>query len=127
MIHLLAILAMATQGLSVAVMSRAVAGESDLSRYVCVLPSQEATSSEKLLAGDLADLLSEKERQKQNAGQDCPLCVLAHGAPLPEKQGVNVPRAFIEAAAAQRYEPQFVQFRRGPPLGTRAPPVSLIA
>lgn len=95
----------------------------DLGEYVCGSPGHNLTPEAERLALTIASLIGDDAADDEQASTGgCPLCVLAHGAPLPEIEA-PAQRASL-AYRADRPLPVaiVVHAPRGPPVGAQAPP-----
>ena len=94
----------------------------DVARLICAPSGGEALSeAEALFAG-----LFDQEPEESEPRGDCPACVLAHGAPLPEMQAPARRASFAVTIDTPIFETAFAYPAQGPPLGLRAPPATAL-
>jgi hypothetical protein len=127
--RVLAMLALVTQALMPGAMAAAMSRPGDVPAIVCAMPGKDLSAGASTLGADLANLLADKAAgDLPDESHDCHDCVLAQGAALPSVAAVAAP-AFSAPVpeTAPRTEVRFWAMPRGPPLGSRAPPVSLKA
>lgn len=127
--RILAMLALLTQALMPGAMAAAMSRPGDIPAIVCAMPGKDMSAGASALGADLAALLADKAASDQpDNSHDCHDCVLAQGATLPVVAALDAPsfEAPVPEIAA-RSEVRFWAVPRGPPLGSRAPPVFLEA
>jgi hypothetical protein len=123
-LRLLAMLVIASQGLLPMPVAAAQGHGLDISSIMCAADGQ-FTPPSRATAERLAAILDDEAPQEHLHDNDCPLCTLAHGAPLPERIALRMPFAFSGVHTKAIYEPGFVHLPQGPPLGSRGPPETL--
>ncbi len=127
--RVMAMLALMSQALMPGAMAAAMSRPGDVPAIVCAMPDKDMSASARALGADLANLLADKAASDQpENSHDCHDCVLAQGATLPMVAAVDTP-AFSAPAPefAPRNDARFWAVPRGPPLGSRAPPVFMKA
>lgn len=127
--RVLAMLALVTQALMPGAMAAAMSRPGEVAAIVCAMPGKEMSAGASALGADLAALLADKAAgDLPDESHDCHDCVLAQGATVPVVPDVAAP-AFSapEPEIAPRSDVRFWAMPRGPPLGSRAPPVFLKA
>lgn len=99
----------------------------DVASFVCGKGGEPPSARTLQMAHHLAHLLGHDEGDASHEHSGCPLCVLAHSAPLPV---VVLPRE----PAPVHYRPDIVPTTdlvvyapRGPPVGSQGPPLQLEA
>lgn len=127
--RMLAMLALVTQALMPGAMAAAMSRPGDVPAIVCAMPGKDMSAGASVLGADLARLLADKAASDQpDESHDCHDCVLAQGATLPVVAPVAAPSFNAPVPEiAPRTEVRFWAMPRGPPLGSRAPPVFLKA
>lgn len=97
----------------------------DLGQYVCGSPGHDLSPEAKRLALKIAGLIGDDASQdnEQQASGGCPLCVLAHGAPLPEIEVLAQRDVFVYRAETPLNAAIVVHAPRGPPVGSQGPPI----
>jgi hypothetical protein len=118
---MLALLALATQSLMPGAMAAASTSRPDMAAILCAMPEQDMAAVSGV-GVDLARLIQKKQSDSTDMDHDCPACVLAHSATLPEPVVLTAPQGRAAAQTAPRFEVRFAQVPRGPPVGSRAPP-----
>lgn len=127
--RVLAMLALVTQALMPGAMASAMSRPGEVPAFVCAMPGKNMSAGASTLGADLANLLADKASgDLPDESHDCHDCVLAQCATLPAVAAVSAP-AFSAPVPeiAPRAEGRFWAMPRGPPLGSRAPPVFLKA
>ena len=127
--RVLAMLALVTQALMPGAMASAMSRPGEVPAFVCAMPGKNMSAGASTLGADLANLLADKASgDLPDESHDCHDCVLAQCATLPAVAAVPAP-AFSAPVpeTAPRTEVRFWAMPRGPPLGSRAPPVFLKA
>ena len=127
--RVLAMLALVTQALMPGAMASAMSRPGEVPAFVCAMPGKNMSAGASTLGADLANLLADKASgDLPDESHDCHDCVLAQCATLPAEAAVSAP-AFSAPVPeiAPRAEVRFWAMPRGPPLGSRAPPVFLKA
>ena len=127
--RVMAMLALLSQALMPGAMAAAMSRPGDIPAIVCAMPDKDMSAGARALGADLANLLADKAANDlPDNSHDCLDCVLAQGAMLPVVAAVDAP-AFSAPVAepAPRNDARFWAVPRGPPLGSRAPPVFLKA
>ncbi len=127
--RLLALLALISQALMPGAMAAAMSRPGDVPAFVCAMPGQEEAKAASALGAELASLLADKAADDAPAvDHDCHDCVLGQTAALPDVASVAAPVLYTVAAdVSPCAEPRFWAVPRGPPLGSRAPPVVMKA
>lgn len=127
--RVLAMLALVTQALMPGAMASAMSRPGEVPAFVCAMPGKNMSAGASTLGADLANLLADKASgDLPDESHDCHDCVLAQCATLPAVAALSAP-AFSAPVPeiALRAEVRFWAMPRGPPLGSRAPPVFLKA
>jgi hypothetical protein len=121
----LAVIALISQAMMAAAYSRT----GELPAVLCAFPEDVAHgSASREVGAELAQLIAKKSKPApMDSGHDCPACVLAFAATLPEPVVLKSLISMGEPEAAPVFEVRFVHSPRGPPVGSRAPPVSMKA
>lgn len=123
LMRFLALVALATQALMPGSMAAASTRSSDLPSILCAMPDMQGARS--AAGSDLAELITKKSQpDPASSDHDCPACVLAQTALLPELVVLKSPVTGGVAHTAPIFEVQFAHVPRGPPVGSRAPPSS---
>lgn len=127
--RLLALIALISQALMPGAMAAAMSRPGEMPAFICAMPGQDEAKGASALGAELASLLADKAADDAPAlDHDCHDCVLGQAASLPDVAGVAAPVLYAVAAdISPRAEPRFWAVPRGPPLGSRAPPVSMKA
>lgn len=122
----LAVIALISQALMPGMMAAAsTARPGDVAPVLCALPGDTVHGA---VGAELAQLIAKKSAPAPaDSGHDCPACVLAFAATLPEPVILNTPVSIGAPDTAAVFEVRFVHAPRGPPVGSRAPPVLLKA
>lgn len=94
----------------------------DVARLICAPSGGGALAEAEALFADLLD----QESEERGALGDCPACMLAYGAPLPEIQTAAQPAPFAAIIDTPVFETAFAYPAQGPPLGLRAPPATTL-
>ncbi len=125
----LAVIALISQALMPGMMAAASARPGNLPAVLCALPGDDVHgSASREVGAELAQLIAKKSKPAPtDYGHDCPACVLAFAATLPEPVVLKSPVSMGEPESAPVFEVRFVHSPRGPPVGSRAPPVSMKA
>lgn len=124
----MALLALATQALMPGAMAAASTGSPDAPAILCSMPDGNMTGASSSVGSELADLIAKKSQSDQtDMDHDCPACVVAQTATLPEPMVLKEPVKDSAAQTAPVFEVRFAQVPRGPPVGSRAPPEFLKA
>ncbi len=125
----LALIALATQALMPGSMAAASThNKGDLAAVVCAMPGTEMHGVSHAVGSDLAELIASKSSSApSDTDHDCPACVIAQTATLPEPVVLKSPITGSVSQTAPVFEVRFAHVPRGPPVGSRAPPVSLKA
>lgn len=121
LVRALALIALATQSLMPGAMAAASTSRPDMAAILCAMPAQDMAAAAGIGA-DLARLIQKKQSGSTDMDHDCPACLLADTATLPEPVCLKAPLKNAVAQTAPRFEVRFVQVPRGPPVGSRAPP-----
>lgn len=127
--RVLAMLALVAQALMPGAMAAAMSGPGDRPAFVCAMPGKDMSQGARAIGADLANLLADKAASElPDESHDCHDCVLAQGAALPSVAAVVAPVFSAPVPdISPRSEVRFWAVPRGPPLGSRAPPVFLKA
>ena len=124
----LALIALATQALMPGSMAAASTHRGDLAAVICAMPGTDMHGVSHVIGSDLAELIASKSSPApSDTDQDCPACVIAQTATLPEPVVLKSPITGSLSQTAPVFEVRFAHVPRGPPVGSRAPPVSLKA
>lgn len=125
----LAAIALISQALMPGMMAAASSRTGDLPAVLCAFPDDDAHgSASREVGAELAQLIAKKSKPAPaDSDHDCPACVLAFAATLPEPVILNTPVSIGVPETAPVFEVRFVHAPRGPPVGSRAPPVSMKA
>ncbi len=125
----LAVIALISQAMMPGMMAAASARPGDLPAVLCALPGDDAHgSASRAVGAELAQLIAQKSKPAPtDGGHDCPACVLAFAAMLPEPVVLKTPVSIGAPETAPVFEVRFVHTPRGPPVGSRAPPVLMKA
>lgn len=117
----LAVVLIALQALLPGTAAIAQPGDIDFSRYICA-PSGDLSPQSRAAAEKIARLLGEMPAEESHSGDHCPMCTLAHGAPLPKPVTVDAPVFYPREHIFVRFQPGLIRKAQGPPLGSRGPP-----
>lgn len=120
----LAVVLIALQALLPGTVAIAQPGDIDFSRYICA-PSDDLSPQSRAAAEKIARLLGEMPAEESHSGGHCPMCTLAHGAPLPKPVTVDAPVFYPREHIFVRFQPGLIRKAQGPPLGSRGPPSPL--
>jgi len=124
----LALVALATQALMPGSMAAASTHKGDLAAVICAMPGTDMHGASHVIGSDLAELIASKTSPApSDTDHDCPACVIAQTATLPEPVVLKSPITVSVSQTAPVFEVRFAHVPRGPPVGSRAPPVSLKA
>jgi hypothetical protein len=124
----LAVIALVSQALMPGAMAAASSRPGDLAMVLCAMPAEDMQGASSAVGSELAQLIAQKSKSAPaDSDHDCPACVIAQTATLPEPVVLKSPPEGIAAQTAPVFEVRFAHVPRGPPVGSRAPPVSLIA
>lgn len=119
----LALAALATQTLMPGAMA-ASARNPDAAAILCAMPGMGSPAAAPSLGAELVELISSKSKpDPQDQQHDCSACTLAQTATLPAPVILKQPSVSEAAQTAPLYEVRFAHVPRGPPVGSRAPPV----
>lgn len=122
--RLLVLLALISQALMPGAMAAVSSRAGEVPSVLCAMPDgmgSAATST----GSELARLIAAKSSGLPDSDiHDCPACVLAQTAMLPTPVVLAEPMTGVAAQTAPLYEVRFAHVPRGPPVGSRAPPVS---
>ena len=116
--RLLAILALCLQVMLPGVVSVAHANGVDLSQYICLTPGEEPSTEVKAAAQRIAEIVGDAPAEEPLSDNHCPLCTIAHGAPLPIRTLITAPLIFAIDQDFILYEPGLLILAQGPPLGS---------
>jgi hypothetical protein len=124
-----AAIALISQALMPGMMAAASSRPGDVPAVLCALPGDDGHgSASRAVGAELAQLIAKKSAPAPtDSGHDCPACVLAFAATLPEPVVLKTPILIGAPETAAVFEVRFVHAPRGPPVGSRAPPVSMKA
>lgn len=125
--RLLAVLALVTQALMPAAMaSAAQRAPGSPFLHFCATPG-DGPGAQKIGA-ELSALLADKAGEAPSADlpHDCGDCLLASLVPVPEPAQLAMPLSRSVPADTPLYEVRFAAAPRGPPLGSRAPPLRTV-
>lgn len=126
--RIMALLALATQGLMPGMMAAAHTGNPDVPAILCAMPDGTMPDASSGVGSELAKLIAKKtQSDKTDMDHDCPACVVAQTATLPAILVLKEPVKDNVAQTAPVFEVRFAQVPRGPPVGSRAPPEFLKA
>lgn len=93
------------------------------SQFVCSPAGGTLTPEAERLAHRMAELIGDVDQQEHSQSPGgCPLCVLAHGAPLPEIELPAQVASFVYRAETPKAAAVVVHAPRGPPVGAQGPP-----
>ena len=120
----LAVVLIALQALLPGTVAIAQPGDINFSRYICA-PSGDLSPQSRAAAEKIAGLLGEMPAEESHSGDHCPMCTLAHGAPLPKPVTVDAPVFHSREHIFVRFQPGLIRKAQGPPLGSRGPPSPL--
>ena len=124
----LAVIAMISQALMPGAMAAASSRPGDLSMVLCAMPADDMQGASSAVGSEIAQLIAQKSQSAPvDTDHECPACVIAQTATLPEPVVLKSPSEGIAAQTAPVFEVRFAHVPRGPPVGSRAPPVSLKA
>ncbi|WP_353255716.1 DUF2946 family protein [Hyphomonas sp.] len=125
----LAVIALISQALMPGMMAAASARPGDMPAVLCALPGDGVhAAAGRQVGAELAQLIAKKSKPAPtDSGHDCPACLLAFAATLPEPVNVKAPVSIGATETAPVFEVRFVHAPRGPPVGSRAPPASMKA
>lgn len=120
----LALAALATQTLMPGAVAAASARSPDAAAILCAMPGMGSPAADPSLGAELAELISSKSKpDPQDQQHNCSACTLAQTAALPAPVILKQPSVSEAAQTAPLYEVRFAHVPRGPPVGSRAPPV----
>ncbi len=122
--RLLVLLALISQALMPGAMAAASSRSGDVPAVLCAM--QDGMGGAATGTGsELARLIAEKSKSDQpDTDHDCPACTLSQTAALPQPVVLTAPLTDASAQTAPLYEVRFAHVPRGPPVGSRAPPLS---
>lgn len=124
----LAVIALISQALMPGAMAAASSRPGDLSMVLCAMPADDMQGAGSAVGSEIAQLIAQKSNSAPtDTDHDCPACVIAQTATLPEPVVLKSPSEGIAAQTAPVFEVRFAHVPRGPPVGSRAPPASLKA
>lgn len=124
----LAVLALISQAAMPGVMAAASTHNGGPAAVLCAMPGTEMQGAGPVVGADLAEFIHSKSSPvPSDTDHDCPACVIAQTATLPEPVVLKSPITGSVAQTAPVFEVRFAHVPRGPPVGSRAPPVSLKA
>lgn len=124
----LAVIALISQALMPGAMAAASSRPGDLAMVLCAMPSADRHGASSVVGSEIADLIAQKSNSAPtDSDHDCPACVIAQTATLPEPVVLKSPIKGSVAETAPVFEVRFAHVPRGPPVGSRAPPASLKA
>jgi hypothetical protein len=126
--RLLALLALATQAVMPGAMAAASTQNGDPGAIICAMPGTDIHGTSHAVGSDLAELIASKSSPApSDTDHDCPACVIAQTATLPEPVVLKSPITGSVSQTAPVFEVRFAHVPRGPPLGSRAPPALMKA
>jgi hypothetical protein len=124
----LVVIALISQALMPGAMAAASSRPGDLAMVLCAMPSADMQGASSAVGSEIAQLIAQKSQSAPlDTDHDCPACVIAQTATLPEPVVLKSPSEGIAAQTAPVFEVRFAHVPRGPPVGSRAPPFSLKA
>jgi hypothetical protein len=124
----LALVALASLALMPGSMAGASLHRGDADALICALPGADIHRSSHSIGADLAELIASKSSPAPaEEGHDCPACLIGQTAMLPGPVVLKLLIAGSVSRTAPVFEVAFAHVPRGPPVGSRAPPVSLKA
>jgi hypothetical protein len=125
----LAVFALISQALMPGAMAAAMSRPGDAMSVLCAMPSAQPADGAQEVGAELSGLIASKSGGKSpGMDHDCHDCVLGQVATLPAVASVGAPFVFAPVAEdAPRFEVRYWTPPRGPPLGSRAPPVLMKA
>ena len=125
----LAVLALISQALMPGAMAAAMSQPGETMSVLCAMPSAEPAGGAHEVGAEISALIASKSGGKSpGMDHDCHDCVLGQVATLPAVAHVEAPMQYVWVADnAPRFEARFWTAPRGPPLGSRAPPVLMKA
>ncbi|MFN7164799.1 MAG: DUF2946 family protein [Hyphomonas sp.] len=124
----LAVIALISQALMPGAMAAVSSRPGELPSVLCAMPADDMHSAHSAVGAELAELIAQKSQSAPvDTDHDCPACVIAQTATLPEPVVLKSPSEGIAAQTAPVFEVRFAHVPRGPPVGARAPPASLKA
>ena len=124
----LAVIALISQALMPGAMAAASSRPGDLAMVLCAMPSADMHGASAAVGAEIAELIAQKSKSAPaDTNHDCPACVIAQTATLPEPVVMKSPAEGIAAQTAPVFEVRVAHVPRGPPVGSRAPPASLKA
>lgn len=94
----------------------------DVTRLYCASPELQRSSEVTAALQELAVLVGLEPPADEAEPDHCPLCILAHGAPLQGQPLLVLPAIITLRTQPVLFEPAFHALAQGPPLGSRAPP-----
>ncbi len=94
----------------------------DVTSLYCASPDLQRDPDVTAALQELAISTGLEQPADQTDSDHCPLCVLAHGAPLQAQPRLIAPGRALSAITTAVYESAFHTLAQGPPLGSRAPP-----
>lgn len=122
--RLLAICALFLQAVLPGTLSYAESRGLDVSDLICTTPG-ELTPQSRAAVQRLADLLQEEAPEHESSKDHCPLCTIAHAAPLPAPVILATPLIVPLDDDFVRFESGLVHKAQGPPIGSRGPPATI--
>ncbi len=123
-----AAIALISQALMPGAMAAASARAGDLAMVLCAMPAEDMQGARSAVGSEIAQLIAQKSQSAPvDTDHDCPACVIAQTSTLPEPVVLKSPTKGSVAQTAPVFEVRFAHVPRGPPVGSRAPPVSLKA
>jgi hypothetical protein len=122
------VIALISQALMPGAMAAASSRPGDLAMVLCAMPSADIQGASSAVGSEIAQLIAQKSQSAPvDTDHDCPACVIAQTATLPEPVVLKSPSEGIAAQTVPVFEVRFAHVPRGPPVGSRAPPFSLKA
>tara|TARA_B100000678_G_scaffold53809_1_gene43037 strand:+ start:6634 stop:7032 length:399 start_codon:yes stop_codon:yes gene_type:complete len=122
--HLLAMLAITLQVFLTGSMAVAETHGVDVSHFMC-LSSGELSPAAQQAVDQWGELLGENSPEKRSSHDECPLCTISHGVPLPAAMPDIVPAMWFRHHAIVRFETGLILEPQGPPVGARGPPIHI--
>ena len=124
LIHLAAMLAISLQVFLPGSMAAAETHGVDVSHFLC-LPSDELSPEARGTVDQWVTLFGEDAPEKHSSHDNCPLCTISHGVPLPASMPDIAPAVFVRQYVMVRFETGLILEPQGPPVGARGSPLHI--
>ena len=124
MTRLLAMLAITLQVFLQGSMAATEKHDVDVSHFMC-LPSVELSPEARATVDQWVTLFGEDAPENQHFHDDCPLCTISHGVPLPAAMPDIAPAIYVRHHPIVRFETGLILEPQGPPVGARGPPLHI--